>query len=109
MAKGYRAVSNIRHGVANSDGVEVRVVEIPYGSIVTGLDNTTMKQLWDIGVLEEFDIPEVTMTTRDVVTDPVVPQVVTPVTTLSGADASEVTGPADQSGSSDQGEPPLAG
>jgi hypothetical protein len=58
MAMAFRAISNIRHGVAGPDGVESEVLEFKYGEIVTGLDNATMKTLWDVGVLEKVDMPE---------------------------------------------------
>jgi hypothetical protein len=58
MAKAYRALSIIRHGVANDEGVETEVKVFPYGSIVSGLDTDTMKNLWDAGVLEELEIPD---------------------------------------------------
>lgn len=67
MAKGYRALSNIQHGedYQLEDGsVGNRIREFPYGATVTGLDNGTMKSLWDLGVLEEFEVPEVRIVER---------------------------------------------
>lgn len=62
MAKVYRALSNIRHGVAGEDGAQTELREFPYGAVVQGLDTDTMKRLWDAGVLEEVDIPEAVVT-----------------------------------------------
>lgn len=59
MAKQFRALSNIEHGVdhvdAGSGQAVNEITHIPYGAIVEGLDKDTMKNLWDAGVLEEVE------------------------------------------------------
>jgi hypothetical protein len=51
----FKALSQIKHGVADSSGeqVDVRVFEV--GDKVEGLDKKSMKALWDAGVLEQVD------------------------------------------------------
>lgn len=51
MAKRYRAVNQIRHGVA---GQEEPMIFQP-GQDVTGLSKDAMVSLWEAGVLEEYD------------------------------------------------------
>jgi hypothetical protein len=77
-AKGYKALSNIQHGEEQIDketGQITNVVtEFPYGSIVTGLDDKTMAELWRVGVLEEVIVaPEPKVTVTRTVTTPADP------------------------------------
>lgn len=68
MAKAYRALSNINHGVEKVDSAtgesSVEMTVFPYGATVEGLSADVMKNLWDAGVLEEVDTvaPVVTKT-----------------------------------------------
>ena len=51
MAKAFRAATRIEHG-EEKDGANQLIVFEP-GDIVRGLDNETMKHLWEQGALEE--------------------------------------------------------
>lgn len=64
----FRALSNIEHGEEEErDGQIVNVVyKFPYGAVVSGLSKKVMKELWDLGVLEQLGdapMPTVQVTT----------------------------------------------
>jgi hypothetical protein len=60
MAKAYKALSNIDHGEGSDPQTGAPLGKyFAYGELVVGLDSDTMKQLWDAGVLEEVDVPDV--------------------------------------------------
>jgi hypothetical protein len=62
MSKQYRSLSNIQYGEEVADGNQI--THFPHGSIVEGLSEKVMKELWDAGVLEEVESapPAVTRT-----------------------------------------------
>lgn len=58
MAKAYRALSRIQHGEEKNDGqgnIVNELIDIPVGATVTGLPDEVMANLWEAGVLEEFE------------------------------------------------------
>jgi hypothetical protein len=62
MAKQYKAVTLIRHGVGEeqTDGTvrQTGVVVFEPGDVVTGLPKAAMKELWDAGVLEQVEVAD---------------------------------------------------
>jgi hypothetical protein len=63
----FKALSNIEHGEQLEDG-RVKIHDFPYGSIVEGLPDDVMKNLWDAGVLERVkteETPEATVTIKE--------------------------------------------
>lgn len=56
MAMGFRAATDIRHGVADENGAQTKVVEFKKGDLVTGLSKADMAQLWNAGALEQVEV-----------------------------------------------------
>lgn len=55
MAFQYRALTCIRHGEADAEGLNV-VKEFEQGALVTGLGSKVMKALWENGALEQVEV-----------------------------------------------------